>query len=140
MVETPAAALEAGALAREAEFFSIGTNDLTQYIMAGDRTHPRLAELTDARQPAVLRAIALVTAAARRADRSVAVCGEMAGDPVLAGLLVGLGVGELSMAPASIPAVKRALAGRTLPELRELAERALAAATLAEVAALLAGG
>jgi phosphoenolpyruvate-protein phosphotransferase len=138
MVETPAAALNAEALAREADFFSIGTNDLAQYVMASDRLNPRLAALADARQPAVLRAIAQVAAAGRHADRPVAVCGEMAGDPKLAGLLVGMGVGELSMSPASIPAVKRALAAHALADLRELAASVLDAVTLADVVALLA--
>lgn len=133
MVETPAAALHADALAREADFFSIGTNDLTQYVMASDRMNSRLFDLVDARQPAVLRAISEVAAAARRAGRTVAVCGEMAGDPHLAPLLVGLGVHELSMSPANIPAVKQALAGRSMEELRALAARALDAVTLADV-------
>jgi phosphoenolpyruvate-protein phosphotransferase len=133
MVETPAAVLNADALAREAEFFSVGTNDLAQYVMASDRLNPRLAALTDARQPAVLHAIAQAARAGQRARRTVAVCGEMAADPSLASLLVGLGVTELSMAPASIPAVKQALAERTIDELRALADRALACATVGEV-------
>jgi phosphoenolpyruvate-protein phosphotransferase len=133
MVETPAAVLQSAALAGEAAFFSIGTNDLAQYVMASDRLHPRLSHLCDARQPAVLHAIAQVAGAARVAGRSVAVCGEIAGDPTMAGVLVGLGVEELSMAPAAIPRVKQALAGRTLEEWRALAARALAATTRAEV-------
>lgn len=133
MVETPAAALHADALAQEAEFFSIGTNDLAQYVMASDRLNSRLAGMVDARQPAVLRAISQVATAARRAGRMVAVCGEMAADPRLAALLVGLGVEELSMSPPGIPAVKRALADHSLEELHTLAEQALAAATLADV-------
>lgn len=133
MVETPAAVLQIAALARDADFFSIGTNDLAQYIMASDRLHPRLTHLSDARQPAVLRAIALVADAAHAAGRSVAVCGEMAGDPVAAGLLVGLGVEELSMAPAAIPGVKQALAERSLAQWRALAARALSAATQEDI-------
>ncbi len=139
MIETPAAVLNAAALAREADFFSLGTNDLAQYVMASDRLNPRLIELTDARQPAVLRAIAQAAAAGREAGRTVAVCGEMAGDPQLAGLLVGLGVNELSMSPASIVAVKQALAERAYTEYTALAARALAASTREEVVAALRG-
>ncbi len=138
MVETPAAVFLADALAREAAFFSLGTNDLTQYVMAADRLNPRLAALNDPAQPAVLRAIALVVQAARANGRHVGVCGEMASDPALASLLVGLGVESLSMNPASIPTVKEALASRTLAELRSLAERALQLATVQEVRQLLA--
>lgn len=133
MIETPAAVFAVEALAREAAFFSIGTNDLTQYVMAADRLNPALAGLNSPTQPAVLRAIARIIEAARRAGRHVGVCGEMAGDPRMASLLVGLGVDELSMNPASIPAVKEALAGRTYEELRSVAEQTLLATTLAEV-------
>ncbi|MGZ3663108.1 MAG: phosphoenolpyruvate--protein phosphotransferase [Ktedonobacterales bacterium] len=133
MVETPAAVFAAEALAGEAEFFSIGTNDLTQYVMAADRLNPALAGLNSPIQPAVLRALARITEAARRAGRDVGVCGEMAGDPRMAALLVGLGVDELSMNPASIPAVKEVLAGHTYEELRSVAEQALLATTLAGV-------
>lgn len=133
MVETPAAVFAAEALAREAAFFSIGTNDLTQYVMAADRLNPALAGLNVPTQPAVLRAIARIAEAARRAGRSVGVCGEMAGDPRMAALLVGLGVDELSMNPASIPAVKETLAAHSYEELRSVAEQALLATTLAGV-------
>ncbi|HEX8032720.1 MAG TPA: phosphoenolpyruvate--protein phosphotransferase [Ktedonobacterales bacterium] len=133
MVETPAAVFAAEALANEAEFFSIGTNDLTQYVMAADRLNPALGALNSPTQPAVLRAIAQITEAARRAGRHVGVCGEMAGDPQMAALLVGLGVDELSMNPASIPAVKEALARHTYEELRSVAEQTLLATTLAGV-------
>ncbi len=137
MVETPAAVLQAEELAHEARFFSIGTNDLAQYIMAADRLNPALATLTDARQPAVLLGIAQVVRAAGKAGVPVAVCGEMAGEPALAALLVGLGIGELSMAPARLPAVKRVLASATMETLRQLAAKALAAATVDEVALVL---
>jgi phosphoenolpyruvate-protein phosphotransferase len=133
MVETPAAVFTIESLAREAAFLSIGTNDLTQYVMAADRLNPRLATLCQPEQPPVLRAIATIAHEATRLDRHVGVCGEMAADPTLALLLVGLGVRELSMAPASIPAVKQALASRTLDELRTLAVRALEARTVDEV-------
>jgi phosphoenolpyruvate-protein phosphotransferase len=132
MVETPAAVFACEALATEVAFFSIGTNDLTQYVMATDRLNPRLANLCHPIQPAVLRAIATVAAAGRHAGRTVGVCGEMASDPRLALLLVGLGVDELSMNPASIPASKAMLAADSLGETQEFAQRALQATTLAE--------
>jgi phosphoenolpyruvate-protein phosphotransferase len=138
MVETPAAVLLAEALAREAAFFSIGTNDLTQYIMAADRLNGQLGSLYDPLQPAVLRAIAQIVRGARTSKRLVAVCGEAAGDPRIAPLLVGLGVEELSMTPASIPTLKETLSRFSSEQLAHLAERALSLATLEEVRALLA--
>jgi phosphoenolpyruvate-protein phosphotransferase len=138
MVETPAATMAIDTLVREVSFLSIGTNDLTQYVMAADRLSPALTRLCQPIQPPVLRAIAATVAGAHRAGRHAGVCGEMAGDPRLAPLLVGLGVDELSMTPASIPAVKQALAAHTLTELRALAEHALRATTLNEVERLLA--
>lgn len=136
MIETPAAALIADALAEIVEFFSVGTNDLVQYTLAADRTHGELADLYQPTHPAVLRLIAQTSGAARRRGRVVAVCGEMAGDSTLAPLLVGLGVDELSMAPASLPAVRAAIRGHTLAGLRELAERATACGSAAEVTVL----
>ncbi|MGO8951709.1 MAG: phosphoenolpyruvate--protein phosphotransferase [Ktedonobacterales bacterium] len=133
MVETPAAVLAVSAMAQEASFLSIGTNDLTQYIMAADRTSPVLTRLCQPTQPPVLRAISAIVEGAHGAGRHVGVCGEMAGDPRLAQLLVGLGVDELSMAPASIPGVKQALAGRSLSELRALAADVLRASSITEV-------
>jgi len=131
MVETPAAALNAAALARHAEFFSIGANDLTQYVMAADRLHPDLAALREPTQPAVSRAIQLAAQAGAAHHIPVAVCGEMAGEPALAALLVGLGVSELSMAPNHIPIVREALASYRMDDLRAIAERAASAETVA---------
>jgi phosphoenolpyruvate-protein phosphotransferase len=139
MIETPAAAIGAARLAAHADFFSIGTNDLAQYVLAIDRSHPLLAGGLDAAHPAVLRLIEGVAAAARESGRLVAVCGGLASEPAAAPLLVGLGVGELSAVPGAIPAVKDAVRGRTLAECRELAERALAQADAAAVRALLTG-
>jgi phosphoenolpyruvate-protein kinase (PTS system EI component) len=133
MVETPAAVLMVSAMAQEASFLSLGTNDLTQYVMAADRQSPALTSLCRPTQPAVLQAIAAVVDGAHRAGRHVGVCGEMAGDPKLALLLVGLGVDELSMTPAGILGVKQALARHSVDELRGLAAAALHAGTLAEV-------
>jgi phosphoenolpyruvate-protein phosphotransferase len=126
MIETPAAAVDAARLAEHADFFSIGTNDLAQYVLAIDRTHPLLASNLDALHPAVLRLIGVVCDAARRAGRPVAVCGGLASDPAAAPMLVGLGAGELSAVPALIPSIKHALRRRTLAHCRELAGRALA--------------
>ena len=109
MVETPAAALNAAALAKEVRFFSIGTNDLTQYVMAADRTNPKVAYLNRADHPAVLAAIDLVCRAAETEGIWVGVCGEAAARPDLVPELVRRGVSELSMAPAAILAVKRLL-------------------------------
>ena len=109
MVETPAAALNAAALAKEVRFFSIGTNDLTQYVMAADRTNPKVAYLNRADHPAVLAAIDLVCRAAEAEGIWVGVCGEAAARPDLVPELVRRGVSELSMAPAAILAVKRLL-------------------------------
>ncbi|MEV0238095.1 phosphoenolpyruvate--protein phosphotransferase [Nonomuraea sp. NPDC050786] len=124
MVEVPAAALRAGRLLREVDFLSIGTNDLAQYTFAADRQHSALADLLDPRQPALLQLIAMCAEAGQEAGKPVGVCGEAAGDPLLAPLLVGLGVTSLSMAPVCVPAVREALAGLTLAECRD---RALAA-------------
>ncbi|TYB51450.1 phosphoenolpyruvate--protein phosphotransferase [Nonomuraea sp. PA05] len=125
MVEVPAAALGAGRLLREVDFLSIGTNDLAQYTFAADRQHSVLADLLDPRQPALLELIARCGEAGRRAGKPVGVCGEAAGDPLLAPLLVGLGVTSLSMAGVCVPAVREALAEVTLDECRERARAAL---------------
>ncbi len=137
MVEVPSAVFLAGALAKEADFFSLGTNDLTQYVLAADRLNGQLGALYDTRQPAVLRAIAQVAQAGRAAGRLVAVCGEAGGDPRMAPLLVGMGVEELSMSPANIPTIKELLSRYTLGQLTSLAERALSLETLAEVSSFL---
>ena len=137
MIETPAAALLAERLAAVADFFSIGTNDLTQYTLAMDRGHPQLAPRLDALHPAVLRLISITTQAGRARGRQTAVCGGLASDAQAAPLLVGLGVEELSAVPAVIPQLKAVLAAVTLDECRALSARALAAEDAAAVRALL---
>jgi phosphoenolpyruvate-protein phosphotransferase len=127
MVEVPSAALLAPELARMIDFFSIGTNDLTQYVLAADRGNAALASLQDALHPAVLRSVAGVVAGADAAGIPVAVCGELAGDPLGALVLVGLGVDELSADAGSLDGVRAALARVTRPQLDELARQALAA-------------
>ncbi|MBM4409274.1 MAG: phosphoenolpyruvate--protein phosphotransferase, partial [Chloroflexi bacterium] len=136
MVEVPSAALMSAELAPLVDFFSIGTNDLTQYIMAADRTNPDLANLQEALHPAVLRAIAMVVAGADAVGIPVAVCGELAGDPAGALVLVGLGVDELSAGPGSLDALRLHLASVTRAELDVLARQALAAHSGADVRAL----
>jgi phosphoenolpyruvate-protein phosphotransferase len=139
MIETPAAAIDASRLAAHADFFSIGTNDLAQYVLAIDRAHPLLASQIDALHPAVLRLIGNICSAARAARRPVAVCGGLASDPDATPLLVGLGVGELSAVPAAIPRIKDAVRRRTLAECQELARRALTMDSAQAVRELLAG-
>ena len=140
MIETPASALIAGALAAVADFFSVGSNDLAQYTLAIDRGEAELAAHLDALHPAVLRLIGMSAAAARAAGRPIAVCGGLASDPLAAPLLVGLGVDELSAVPSVIPELKSRLRGLRLDECRALAERALDAPSAAAVRALAAGG
>jgi phosphocarrier protein FPr len=143
MVEVPAAAIGAERFAREVDFFSLGTNDLTQYTMAADRGNPELGPLLAGPLPPVLRFASAVVAGAKAHGRWVGVCGELAGDPAAAILLAGLGVDELSMAAPLVPEVKEALRGVTLAAARETAARALdlddADAVRAAVAPLLAG-
>jgi phosphocarrier protein FPr len=136
MIEVPAAAVQAHALAAHADFFSIGTNDLTQYALAIDRQNPELASEADSLHPAVLRLIAMTVEGARTRDRWVGVCGGIAGDPFGAALLVGLGVSELSMTPRDIPAVKARIRAAESGTLTALASRALSAQSAAEVRAL----
>ncbi|MCU1020139.1 phosphoenolpyruvate--protein phosphotransferase [Stenotrophomonas maltophilia] len=136
MIEVPAAAAQSDVLARHADFFSIGTNDLTQYVLAIDRQNPELAVEADSLHPAVLRAIRATVDGARTHGRWVGVCGGLAGDPFGAMLLAGLGVDELSMTPNDIPAVKARLRGTRLADLQALAGKALDCETTEQVRAL----
>jgi phosphocarrier protein FPr len=133
MVEVPAAALIADIFAREVDFFSIGTNDLTQYTLAMDRTHPALSAQADGLHPAVLRLIAQTVRAAHAAGKWVGVCGELAANPQAIPLLVGLGVDELSASVPAIPAVKAQIRTLSWSSAQSLAAQALACATAAEV-------
>lgn len=125
MVEVPAAALSARQFAREADFFSIGTNDLIQYTMAADRVNEAVSYLYQPYHPAVLRLIAMVAEAAHEQNRWVGMCGEMAGDAEALPLLVGLGLAELSMSPASILPARERIAAISRERARRLAEEAL---------------
>ncbi|WDS36751.1 phosphoenolpyruvate--protein phosphotransferase [Pseudoxanthomonas sp.] len=136
MIEVPAAAAQADVLARHADFFSIGTNDLTQYVLAIDRQNPELAAEADSLHPAVLRAIRATVDGARLHGRWVGVCGGLAGDPFGAALLAGLGVDELSMTPNDLPGVKSRLRAASLADLQVLAGKALACEDAAQVRAL----
>ena len=139
MVEVPSTIIMAPEMAQRVDFFSIGSNDLTQYTLACDRTNIAVAYLYNPMQPAVLRQIRHLATAARNKGKPVAVCGEMAGDPVLAPVLVGLGVNELSMAPTAIPTVRAALEGFSFEQLSEAAEQVCQASTVEQVAKLCAG-
>jgi phosphoenolpyruvate-protein phosphotransferase len=136
MIEVPAAAAMADRLAAHADFFSIGTNDLTQYVLAIDRQHPDLAAEADSLHPAVLRLIKQTVDGARLHGIWVGVCGGLAGDPQGAAILAGLGVSELSMSPRDIPAVKARLRASTHSALVEMARRALDCDSAAEIRAL----
>jgi multiphosphoryl transfer protein len=136
MIETPASAVMADRIAREADFLSVGTNDLTQYTLAMDRGHPELAARLDALHPAVLRLVAKVVEAARVHGRTVAICGGLASDPVAVPILIGLGVYELSMVPAVIPQIKALIATLNVEDCTTLAKNALERETAEAVRAL----
>ncbi len=132
MIEVPSAAILAERILAEVDFVSVGTNDLTQYTMAADRMSPELASLTDPWQPAVLALIDIIGAAGVKLGKQVGVCGEAAADPLLACVLVGLGVRSLSSAPAAASAVGLKLSGVTLQQCRDAAAAALAASSAAQ--------
>ncbi len=138
MIEVPSAAFALRELAESMDFFSLGTNDLAQYFLAADRGDDRLAALRDPRHPAFLRLLARTVDEARSLGRWIGMCGEMAGDPTLLPLLVGLGLDEISAAGPAILAAKRAIGGLDAARCRELCERALACPDADAVGALLA--
>jgi phosphotransferase system enzyme I (PtsI) len=133
MIEIPSAAISSDVLAREVDFFSIGTNDLIQYALAVDRVNERIAHLYAPTHPAVLRLLKMIADAAHANDIWVGVCGEMAGDIALVPLLLGLGMDELSASAPLVPRVKRAVQSLALPECRELVEEALSLQTPSEI-------
>ncbi len=135
MIEIPSAALIADALAKRLKFFSIGTNDLIQYALAVDRMNEKIAHLYEPTHPAIVRLIKAAVDAARRSNIWVGVCGEMAGDPVMAPLLLGLGVDELSAAPPLVPQVKFMVRRLKMPETQALAEFALNSESGSEILA-----
>jgi phosphotransferase system enzyme I (PtsI) len=125
MIETPGAALSADALALETDFFSIGTNDLTAYTLAVDRSETHVAELYDPVHPAVLRLIQFATEAALRLRMPVSICGELAAAPRLAPLLLGLGVRSLSMNASAVPKVKQVIRSAKIDDCIRFARRVM---------------
>lgn len=133
MIEIPSAALTSDVLAREVNFFSIGTNDLIQYALAVDRVNEKIAYLYEPTHPAILKLIKQVIENAHRFSRWVGSCGEMSGDPAIAILLLGLGIDEISTSPAALPKVKKAIRSVTLAEAQDIAARALEFSTGQEI-------
>jgi phosphocarrier protein FPr/phosphocarrier protein len=136
MIETPASAVIADRIAREVDFLSIGTNDLTQYTLAMDRGHPELAHRIDGLHPAVLRLIAMTVTAAEKHSRLVAVCGGLASEPAAVPVLIGLGVRELSVVPTLVPQLKSLIRTLTIDACRSLAQQAVTLDTADAVRAL----
>ncbi|HEU4389622.1 MAG TPA: putative PEP-binding protein, partial [Blastocatellia bacterium] len=137
MIEVPAAALMADALGREADFLSVGTNDLIQYMLAVDRVNENVAHLYQPLHPAVLRTIAHLARSAESGGIPLELCGEMAADPVQAIAVIGLGVRVLSLVPASIPLIKSAIRSVELNHVRSLLAEAVKLASSEEVKRLL---
>lgn len=133
MIEIPSAALITDVLAREVDFFSIGTNDLIQYALAVDRVNAKIAYLYEPMHPAILKLIQLIIKNAKKRKLWVSVCGEMGGDPITAILLVGFGIDQLSMGPVALPKVKKAIRSLTIKQARQLAKRALQLTTGEEI-------
>jgi phosphotransferase system enzyme I (PtsI) len=133
MIEVPSAAIMAEELAREVSFFSIGTNDLTQYTLAADRTNETVASLYSPGDPAVLRLIDSVVRAARKHGTDVNVCGEMSGEPLYTMLLLGMGLRQLSVTPHNIPEIKKIVRSVTLDEATQVAQEALRMETARDV-------
>jgi phosphoenolpyruvate-protein kinase (PTS system EI component) len=136
MVEIPSAALLSETLVKAVDFFSIGTNDLTQYTLAAERGNPALAYLADGLNPAVLKLIGQVCGNAHQAGKWVGICGELGGDPIAIPVLVGLGVDELSMSAPAIPRAKDIIRALKLSDAQVLAQKALQAASSKAVRAL----
>jgi phosphocarrier protein FPr/phosphocarrier protein len=132
-LETPAAAMLADSFAAEADFLSVGSNDLTQYALAADRTNAAVSQMVDAFHPAVLRLIRLAARGATGNSRWIGVCGGLASNPLAAAILIGLGVTELSAAPGAVPEVKATVRRLHIDKCRSLAERACAATSAGEV-------
>jgi phosphotransferase system enzyme I (PtsI) len=133
MIEVPSAVMLTDLLAKECDFFSIGTNDLIQYSLAVDRVNERIAHLYEPAHPGVIRMIDITARAAKAAGIPCKLCGEMAGDPYFTELLLGLGVGSLSMSTVALPAVRAAIAGIDMGEARQMAREVLQLPTALEV-------
>lgn len=133
MIEVPSAVVIAEALAKEVDFFSIGTNDLIQYVLAIDRINDRVSYLYEPLHPAVLKMIKEVVDAGHRAGIPVAMCGEMAGDPLYAMILLALEIDELSMNPLAIPKVKEIIRAATLKDSKKLLKEVVKMSSAAEI-------
>jgi phosphoenolpyruvate-protein phosphotransferase (PTS system enzyme I) len=133
MIEVHSAAIMAEHLAKEVNFFSLGTNDLVQYTLAADRTNENVATLYSAGDPAVLRLIDHVVKAAQKHEIDVSVCGEMSGDPIYTVLLLGLGVRQLSVTPHNIPEIKKIIRSISMEESVQVAQEALRLETARDV-------
>jgi phosphotransferase system enzyme I (PtsI) len=136
MIEMPSAALTADLLAAECDFFSIGTNDLIQYTMAVDRVNEYVSYLYEPLHPSLLRLIGGIAKAAADAGIPVTVCGEMAGEPMITPVLLGLGIRELSMSAVSVPEVKATIRAMNIAEAKQLMKRTEKLPTAAEVRAM----
>ncbi|RFC41855.1 MAG: phosphotransferase system [Verrucomicrobia bacterium] len=136
MIEIPSAAVTVDLLAPQCAFFSVGTNDLIQYLLAIDRVNDRIAHLYEPTHPAVIRTLKQIVAEAHRHKVPVSVCGEMAGDPIFAPLLLGLGIDGLSMSPAWLPSVKYLVRAMTMADAKALAAKALTMASPKEIYAM----
>ncbi|MBS3949418.1 MAG: phosphoenolpyruvate--protein phosphotransferase, partial [Peptococcaceae bacterium] len=137
MVEIPSIALIADRVAPSIDFFSIGTNDLTQYTLAADRTNARVAHLASPFHPAVLGLIQMTIRAAHAHKKWVGLCGELAGEVMAVPLLLGLGLDEFSLAPSLVPSIKRAIRKCVQTDCKIIAERALACSSISEVTGML---
>jgi phosphoenolpyruvate-protein kinase (PTS system EI component) len=137
MIEVPSAALMVRELAPLADFFSVGTNDLTGYVMAVDRTNMALEGLYDELHPAVLRLLDMIASGAQQEDTPVSICGEIAGDPIALPALIGLGYRSISVAAPLVPRVKAAIRELSFQDAREIAARVLACGDAAAVRAAL---
>jgi phosphotransferase system enzyme I (PtsI) len=137
MIEVPSAAILADVLAKQVDFFSIGTNDLVQYTLAADRNNEVVAELYNASDPSVLRLIQMVSNAAQKAGIEVNVCGEMSGEPMFAVLLIGLGIRQLSATPRKIPELKRVVQSLSAADAAVVADNAMRLETAREVTSYL---
>jgi phosphotransferase system enzyme I (PtsI) len=135
MIEVPSAAIVAEELAKEVDFFSIGTNDLIQYVLAIDRINERVTYLYEPLHPAVLRLIQQVIDIGHKAGIRVAMCGEMAGEPAYTMILLGLGLDELSMNPLAIPRVKKIIRGATMKESKALLNKVMTFSSATEIRA-----
>jgi phosphotransferase system enzyme I (PtsI) len=133
MVEVPSVALQADIFAQHADFLSIGTNDLTQYVLAVDRGNVRISTLYDQRHPAIWQLIKQIADAADENNTPLSVCGELASDPIAACCLLGLGINSLSMNPVVLPTVKQMLRGHSLSEMQQLSKKVLASNTISDI-------